>query len=231
MKYFNEIFIKILLSLSLINILLISGISSQNDDDENLKDYPKSDEDKYPRLLQFFPKDPNSAYTLNEKSTFTNSLSTGWIVKAKTRVNMLLYILVDETLRSLNDINFGYVYFTAKSSDCDLNLNKEDEDEEFTSREIPDYDYQEELEKKKKQKLTFKLKFLDSPKSKFSSSGNDQTTGKNITLIAAETSIKLEYSSEKYFVCLNFASKNATNRYFLHQGNKSLSFKKKKKYS
>ena len=198
-------------------IWLVLVLHSTHGADE--ADAADDSDDMYPKLLQFFPKNPNAAYTLNEKSTFTSALSTGWIIKAKTRVDLLLYMLVDETIRGLGDIRFGYVYFTTKTNECDLNLNKEQEDEEFAEREIHDYDYEEELEKKQKQKLTFKLRFLDGPRSKFVNNDKDLGARKNITLIAAETSIRLEYNSNKYFACLNFASKNASNRYFLHQGN------------
>ena len=91
----------------------------ENDDED--------DDEKFPRLMQFFPKNSNSAYTLNEKSTFANSLNTGWIIKAKAKVDLFLYVLVDEQIKSLADIKFGYVYFTTKKNECDLNLNKEEE--------------------------------------------------------------------------------------------------------
>ena len=212
MKYLDDFLIKTVLFV-LLTIVVQNCVGSDNVDENDDED----DDEKFPRLMQFFPKNPNSAYTLNEKSTFTNSLNTGWIIKAKTKVDLFLYVLVDEQIKSLSDIKFAYVYFTTKESGCDLDLNKEEEEEEFGSRET-DEDYQEELEQEKKEKLTFKLKFLGSPRSKFLHKENIEGKKQNVTLLAAETSVRLQYDSKKYYACLNFASKNATTRDFVHQG-------------
>ncbi len=209
MKYLDDFFKKTVFMWCLI-ALFQRAVRTEGDNDDEA-------DEKFPKLLQFFPKNPNSAYTLNEKSTFTNSLNTGWIIKAVTKVELILYVLVDEQIKSLNDIKFGYVYFTTKKGECDLNLNKEEEEEEFSSRET-DEDYQEELEQEKKQKLTFKLRFLGAPRSKFLTKDNIQGKKQNVTLLAAETSVRLQYDSNKYYACLNVASKNASQRNFLHQG-------------
>ena len=231
MKHFNVILLQLILSYALLNTPILATTTVYADDttsdDENVE-ARQPIEAGSPRLLHMVPKKSHAVYTLNEKSTFTNTLKTGWIIKAQTRVDFILFILVNERIKGLDDIGFGYVYFTTNSSDCELNFNTQDEHDEFISRESKnnvnddsdeDGAYQEHItdeQKEKHKKLTSKLKFM-STRSKFYNEANTMNK-KNSSVLAAETSIQLEYNANKYYVCLNFASRNSNRRYFFHQG-------------
>ena len=178
------------------------------------------------KIIFMMPKNESGDYTLNERNSLNSKLTHGWVFKSDTEIDLLLYLIVDQPVSSLDEIQNGFVYFTQDPKEC-----------------IVPHDYlvYNELTKNdhKSRNFLFRLNFLANKssieslnpkrirKQKFLQNSDTKSIKNNGTnFLVAELTINLKHNSLKYYSCVHFSRKTAldtttkTNKdlTFVHQG-------------
>jgi hypothetical protein len=176
------------------------------------------------------PRHSKSAHQINERNTLTNKLENGWLIKANENIELLLYVLVAEDIKNLNEIKAGIIYFTTDPSECKPRHSDGDAD---TDRDT---------------ELFFQLTFLKGKSKTHAGSVNSNPSGgdgnasggdpfaylptnppaSNSTLLVANVDVNIVHNDAKYYTCFYFAKKehpddalDLENLYqlnFVHQG-------------
>jgi hypothetical protein len=181
----------------------------------------------FPKLLFMVQKETESVHTLNQIDSLSNKLKTGWVIPSDTKITFLLYLIVDEEIKTLNDIQESQVKFTTDEFSCDDKQNDEDKDDEVTNAVVYKIKFDQERSKLYTDEL-IQLQQDHLQRVQHSSAAsqiqiNDDYANNN-TLLAGEITIKLPHASSKYYTCLNFAKKTKRQEIppppppFIHQG-------------
>ena len=127
-------------------------------------------------LLYLILNENRKINTINDKTTFKNSLNKGWIFEANKELNILLYILVNKSLSKNieSQKNNTNIFFTTNEEECDVKTASIIYNASFTRGFNRDINFSE----------------------------NNQTN--EVYLLVGEVKIKLEHSPKKYYTCLNF---------------------------
>lgn len=196
----------------------------------------------YPKLVYLVPEEGASQHVINTRDSLTNSLIKGWVFKAHEEYTLLAYILVDHKIYSLEDIEYGFIYFTTNKVQCqtenDLTYAVTEEGEMI--------DYKSH----KNSNLIFRLDFLPDrsrflrqidgqnieikQKRRLNQRDHQSSMQKNDTILVGRVNIRLKYSSNTYYTCVFFSKKdsmtstykypvvqtgeNITDLLFVHQG-------------
>ncbi len=192
----------------------------------------------FPHLMYMAPREPG-VVVLNERSSFTQELNTGWILKENEPVDFLFYLFVEEKIVDLNEVHASYVYFTLNKNVCnESNLQVYDPTKKYSE----------------KANYIFKLNFLPE-RSKIYQRNNNHTRRNNNrskglhkviprdvswqnnatdnsmfytnnTMLVGHAVIRLKHGSPKYFTCVHFSTKrnykNETSLDFVHQGGRNI---------
>lgn len=179
----------------------------------------ESNSQQFPKLLYFVPANNENTYTINEINPFTNRMKHGWLFESGKRIKLLFYLLVEEQINSIEDIERSFIYFTTSENECS----------------VTDYTIYNESDKfNEDMNYVFSLNF-DSVRSKFynnsnlkrhriRSDGNHYNSNRN-SLLVAESTVLLKHNSSKYQACVYFEKKNLTpvdEIKFVHQGTKNI---------
>ena len=188
---------------------------------------------QFPKLIYMAPSEPDE-FTINERNSFTNELKFGWILKENQKIDMLFYMLVEDKINLLDDIESSYLFYTTSKSDCSL-----------TKGVL--YEENMEVVPSNTSTLIFKLDFLDERSklyqnvlvksrsrlhriSQRNSNTTDAANMHNNTMLVAHALISLPYEATKYYACLSFAKKTKNDNLtidlhelrFVHQGEKNI---------
>ena len=155
------------------------------------------------KVLNIILNDGQQVITINEKSTFTNELRKGLIIEAEKESNILLYILVNKTSLSFNNIlnqtNTSFVFFTTHQTEC-LSPSSSSSSSSSDIYRI---------------KFTNNLnRFNNLP---IANSLDNSSTNEAYLLIGELLQLRLEHSASKYYICLSF-----DDVLYKHQGTDNL---------
>ena len=187
----------------------------------------ESDEQKYPKLLYLVPANKQSTYSINEVNPFTSQLSNGWLFDSNKNIRLLLYLLVEEQINSIDDIKTSFVYFSTSDQDCIVNNWRIYDGKPKNVDKNLDYIFRLQFD-------PIRSKFYNNSalkRHRIRNSDRFQLIPNRSTLLVADTTVFFKYNASKYYPCVHFEKKKNLSNFsiaeddvliFVHQGTKNV---------
>lgn len=189
----NSILIAVLISLILINQIKCDNINSTKIS---------------VKLLHLVQDNPDNAYQLNTRSTFTNKLLKSWMYEAEKELNLLFHILISN-VSSINTNLKSSIFFTTHQSEC-MHTSVNKSSIKATTTDI----------------YAIKFQNIDNTLSisninTYNNRLKNESSLMSFMLIGEVKGIKFEHSSDTYYPCLQFNMQNESveaEKWYNHQG-------------